>query len=648
MFVTFLIFLFISFSTQTSETILVKDSYLPMESINNTELPTEFSSEEGLLTLPNISTSKGSNKTKFLQVRGLGQRESFSPLLRRYNQFYLDEVDYSQYPQAFELYGFNKTDINYGPSLRGAGGATFSSQSTESKNQYALKTQIKSSSFDYQSQKVAYKSSSKTFLKPSFSAIRIKEDGFYQNTFLDRDDTNNRDEFYLRTNFTTPKLYNQNLKYNFHYNRLNNGYDAFAQDNSTTMTSDHPGQDDINMQVHQLSLNSNNKNNLYIEFMKAHTVYSYDEDWGNDPQWLNVEGFNSPYNYFMEFITQKERYSIYDIYEFANTRFELRYTQSKESHIERGFSDEAERSNIQSLIREQNLSLNTSRVFFIGEKTSLKAGAGIQRHDLAMSNQNSSQNFSEELLNAELSLNYNSLFTNIKSAEIPGGINMQSIIPESRSRYTKERVSTVETGLHLKNHFSDNKIALFYTLRNNPQVKTSFQADPNDPSTFSYYNDNSKSATHYGAEFTNKFFIKRWLTWESSISFLKTSYNDYSFSEQNLEKRELPHSPEYQLVLAPTINISKRSNLSLKFYQQDNFYFSNSHDQRASGYSLLDLKASVRFGDIKLGGFINNLLDKTYQTRGFFFGNNPPNFDSELYTQLGRPRTIGISLDMNL
>jgi iron complex outermembrane receptor protein len=38
-----------------------------------------------------------------------------------------------------------------------------------------------------------------------------------------------------------------------------------------------------------------------------------------------------------------------------------------------------------------------------------------------------------------------------------------------------------------------------------------------------------------------------------------------------------------------------------------------------------------------------NLLNKNYAVRGFYFGDVPPNFPNELYTQLGDPRTWGVN-----
>ena len=38
-----------------------------------------------------------------------------------------------------------------------------------------------------------------------------------------------------------------------------------------------------------------------------------------------------------------------------------------------------------------------------------------------------------------------------------------------------------------------------------------------------------------------------------------------------------------------------------------------------------------------------NILNETYFTRGFFFGNEPPAFEDKLYTKYGDPATYGVT-----
>jgi len=40
-----------------------------------------------------------------------------------------------------------------------------------------------------------------------------------------------------------------------------------------------------------------------------------------------------------------------------------------------------------------------------------------------------------------------------------------------------------------------------------------------------------------------------------------------------------------------------------------------------------------------------NLFDKRYAVRGFYFGNEPPDFPNALYTRQGDPRHIGVTIE---
>jgi hypothetical protein len=45
---------------------------------------------------------------------------------------------------------------------------------------------------------------------------------------------------------------------------------------------------------------------------------------------------------------------------------------------------------------------------------------------------------------------------------------------------------------------------------------------------------------------------------------------------------------------------------------------------------------------------MRNALDERYAMRGFFFGNEPPDFPDKLYVQLAEPRSMGLSMTWNL
>ena len=79
---------------------------------------------------------------------------------------------------------------------------------------------------------------------------------------------------------------------------------------------------------------------------------------------------------------------------------------------------------------------------------------------------------------------------------------------------------------------------------------------------------------------------------------------------------------------------------------KDEFYFSDSHDEKSNAIDLVN--ASVTYlqdhWQVKLWG--RNITDKDYQTRGFYFGNDPRDgYTSKGYYQLGAPAEFGVTLD---
>jgi len=78
---------------------------------------------------------------------------------------------------------------------------------------------------------------------------------------------------------------------------------------------------------------------------------------------------------------------------------------------------------------------------------------------------------------------------------------------------------------------------------------------------------------------------------------------------------------------------------------KDSFYFSDSHDQQSQSYQLIHASINYQLDPFALQLWGRNLLDENYQVRGFYFANDPRDFyaNDQSYTQLGDPRTFGVS-----
>jgi len=75
------------------------------------------------------------------------------------------------------------------------------------------------------------------------AAQRYTSDGFYRNAYLGRSDTDGRDELTLRGRWRYDPSDRLRVDLTVLRVQIDNGYDAFAIDNSRTTESDHPSVD---------------------------------------------------------------------------------------------------------------------------------------------------------------------------------------------------------------------------------------------------------------------------------------------------------------------------------------------------------------------------------------------------------------------
>jgi outer membrane receptor protein involved in Fe transport len=75
---------------------------------------------------------------------------------------------------------------------------------------------------------------------------------------------------------------------------------------------------------------------------------------------------------------------------------------------------------------------------------------------------------------------------------------------------------------------------------------------------------------------------------------------------------------------------------------KSSFYYSDSHTQKSKAYSLVNLSLGYQHKDWIYEVWIRNAFDRYYSVRGFYFGNEPPNFPDRLYQRQGDPRHWGV------
>jgi outer membrane receptor protein involved in Fe transport len=144
----------------------------------------------------------------------------------------------------------------------------------------------------------------------------------------------------------------------------------------------------------------------------------------------------------------------------------------------------------------------------------------------------------------------------------------------------------------------------------------------------------------------------RWLPglaweWYASIGLLDATFDRFVTPQVDLSGREQAHAPDYSVAIGGRYTHPSGLFVRVDVSARDNFYFDVSHDERSEAYQLVNARIGYATDNWLLQLWARNLFDENYAVRGFFFGNEPPDFPPTLYTRLGDPRQIGVSIEMN-
>ena len=155
----------------------------------------------------------------------------------------------------------------------------------------------------------------------------------------------------------------------------------------------------------------------------------------------------------------------------------------------------------------------------------------------------------------------------------------------------------------------------------------------------------------YGLEFDSKYYGNRYDV-GLSIGLLETWVDDFEFdlgigSSQKAGNREMAMSPNINGSISFLGYLREDLYVNIVNTYKSEYYFSDSHDYESSPYNLTNISVGYYFNNIEIKLWVRNLFNKVYETRGFYFGLKPPNFDDELFKSFGDPRQSGLSFDYN-
>jgi len=639
---------------------------------------------------PNVNYSSGASRGRFFQIRGIGERSQFVNPINPSVGLIVDGIDFTGLGLSATTLDIEQIEILRGPqgTLYGANalGGLIHLSSNAPSEEYSGSLNAQLSDYDGRSLDVVVSGPVSNNTGYRLAGRINQQDGYIENDFLNRDDTNNIDETLLKGAIHTDVNDQLTIQLNTLFVDVDNGYDAFSLNNNRTTTSDQPGKDTQETIAASLTLLWNTDHSFDVEAVisaaDTDTLYSYDEDWSYVGEF---DGGTFPYSSADRYERERNNQSI-DIrlvskadQKIINDRADWVigfYQRSEEETLNRSRSEDLlpqVGGDFSSQFDTDNYAVYGQLTTALNEQWNLITGLrvehrGFEYSDSADIGRDQSDNYFGGRLAIEYQLNNDNLLYGLISRGYKGdGINAQIIsareinpdIPENIRFFDAETLINYELGakMRLLENTLQIQAAAFYQDRKDAQVKQSF-FDPDDFS-FDDFLDNTK-ADSIGIEVEVIYLATEQLSLYASLGLLDAELIDLlSLSHvdsrtlndgttTNLDGRDVAHSPNYQFALGGEYQLSSHWSLGLDVEGKDEFYFSNSHNEKSESYELFHARLSYTEDQWSVSLWGRNLTDEDVETRGFYFsnefGNNPSNgYAPETYTQFGEPRLVGIS-----
>jgi outer membrane receptor protein involved in Fe transport len=623
--------------------------------------------EELVYSVPNLNWSGDGNRARYFQIRGAGELEQYQGAPNPSVGFLIDDIDLSGIGTVATLFDMQQIEILRGPQGTRYGANALAGliymQSSMPTESLGGKVQLMAADDNAYSAGLAVGgplNTSKTALF-RLSAHQHRSDGFRDNTYLQRQDTNGRDETTARGRLQWQASKDLQVKLAVLFADVDNGYDAFALDNSYTVLSDKPGNDAQRSTGASLRLDFAGWDGVTFTsitaFADSDIRFSYDADWGNTDSWAPVT-----YDYIS--ISDRQRNTISQEFRFVGERWLAgAYAMQLQDDLDTfdwgdyydPFYDFADslNSRFASRYEARNLAAFGQYDLPLSESTDLSFGLRLEQRSTEYDDSGDLRaSPSESMWGGEISLSHDhseslSSYLTLAKGYKAGGFNL-GVVPDERRAFDAETMWNIEAGI--KSSLAENRLqlnaAIFYAQRQDQQVRTSFQIDPGDPTSFVFFTDNAAEGETYGLEADI-----RWLPSESwdlyaTLGLLDASFDSFVTPQVDLSGRQQAHAPESSLAVGGRYSHSSGFFARLDVSARSDFYFDVSHNQKSQDYQLANLRVGFESGNWAVQLWARNLFDEDYTVRGFYFGNEPPDFPATLYTRFGDPRQVGVTFDM--
>jgi len=621
--------------------------------------------------VPNVNFTSGASRAHYIQIRGIGERSQFISPVNPSVGLMIDGIDVSDSALALTMFDIKQIEVLKGPQGTTFGANGMAGVVSLQSNEPSKETQghIEATAGNYNTQ--AYGAAIggtlvEDILLGRFSIYKNTSDGYTENKFLNREDTQNIDEFTAKAQLRLLAGDNHTIDLNLMHVDVDNGYDAFNFDNTHTTFSDKPGKD--TQKTNAVALKSTYQVNdaMHIvskaSYSKSEMEYSYDEDWSYKGQFTDDLG---PYSSFDQYLRDRKKVDI-DVRVVSDEAGRIfsattdwtfgAYYKEQNEDLVRNYSylDVPYSSSFDT----KNLAVYGQLDTALSNNLTLTTGLRVEKWEADFSDSDALNiNTDEVLVGGKVGLAYQVdadmlYYATLSKGYKPGGVNADNSLSLEAREFKTEHLWNLDLGVNSSYYEGTltSRFNVFYGLRRDQQVKSSVVQVREDGSTdFTDYLANAAKSNYYGLESQLDYYPNDTVHIFSSLGLLKSEFDEYTDpnpSSTDVNGRSPAQSPNYQYTIGMAVNFAENWNFKVDVEGKGSYYFSNRHNEKSSAYQLLNASIAYLGENWSATLWAKNIADTEYQTRGFgSFGNNPGNgYTTELYTQQGNPRTFGFTL----
>lgn len=633
--------------------------------------------EELIYTLPNVNWSGDGNRARYFQIRGVGELEQYEGAPNPSVGFLIDDIDFSGIGTVATLFDIQQIEVLRGPQGSRYGANALAGlifvQSVDPTDEWTGMARLTAGQDGTVAGGVAFGGpvSAGSTLRYRLSVHHHQSDGFRNNTYLGKSDTNGRRESTVRGKLLWETENDWSFRLTGMYTDIDDGYDAFAIDNSLTVLSDKPGKDaqasaGVSLKAIWRGLDTISLTSI-TSVTNSDIDFSFDADWGNPEAW-------GPFTFDFVTLNDRERKTISQEIRVASTdgaglfndaaqwlaglylfKLEERLMTVNQGEFFDPFSGFALSldTRLDSRFESLNVALFGQLGFAIGDSGELTVGLRVENRSTDYTDSAGlALGPGETMLGGEIAYSANLAhnmtgYLSLAKGYKAGGFNL-GLVPEDRRKFEQEELWNLEAGI--KSFWLDGRLlfnaAVFYNERRDQQVRTSLQLVPNDPTSFVFFTDNAAKGKTLGLEADLK-----WIpddAWElyANVGILNAEFENFVTAVGDLSGRDQAHAPAYTLALGGVYRHPSGMFARIDVSARDEFFFDVSHDQKSEPFELVNARLGYQTARWTAQIWARNLFNERYAVRGFFFGNEPPDFPNTLFIRQGDPRQIGITFDM--